>query len=280
MIATAALNVPRMWQQAAYMTQRLYQHRHLLWHQIKQELLEQHAGQMLGAAWPIVHPLFLMMIYTFIFSVVFVNRIGGTYELPLSYTAYIMSGLIPWLSIQLALNKSTTALTSNASLIKQVVFPVEILPVKTVLSTFLSMGITLGVLILYVLATTGSLPWTYLLIPVLLVIQAAWLIGFGLILAAVGTYFRDIRELTQMFSLAGMFLLPVMYLPAWVPPLFRPILYLNPFSYLIWCYQDALYFGRFEHPWAWVVSILFGAFIYCAGARIFLTLKHYFGEAL
>ena len=125
-MTVAAMNVPRLWQQGLYMTERLYCHRRLLWHQIKQELLEQHAGQMLGAAWPIVHPLFLMAVYTFIFSVVFVNRIGGTYDLPLDYTAYIMSGLIPWLAIQFALNKATTALTSNAGLIKQVVFPIEV----------------------------------------------------------------------------------------------------------------------------------------------------------
>ena len=279
-MAVAAMNVPRLWQQGLYMTERLYQYRRLLWHQIKQQLLEQHAGQMLGAAWPIVHPLFLMAVYTFIFSVVFVNRIGGTYNLPLDYTAYIMSGLIPWLAIQFALNTATTALTGNAGLIKQVVFPVEVLPVKTVLSTFLSLGITLMVLVVYVLATTGSLPWTYVLIPVLLVIHAVWIIGFGLLLAAVGAYFRDLRELTQMFSLAGMFLLPVIYLPTWVPALFRPILYINPFSYLIWCYQDVLYFGRIEHPWAWVVAVVFGALIYCTGARIFLALKHYFGEIL
>ena len=64
-------------------------------------------------------------------------------------------------------------------------------------------------------------------------------------------YFRDVKDFVQVFCIAGMYLMPVVYLPKMVPGVFRPLLNLNPFSYMVWCYQDACYFGRFEHPWAW-----------------------------
>ena len=65
-----------------------------------------------------------------------------------------------------------------------------------------------------------------------------------------------------------------------MPAIFRPIIYINPFSYIIWCFQDVLYFGRFEHPWAWPVVILGGITLYVLGSRSFQALKPYFGDAL
>ena len=79
------------------------------------------------------------------------------------------------------------------------------------------------------------------------------MVGFGFALAAVGVFFRDIRELVQMFVIAAIFLMPIVYLPGSVPGGFDEVIWLNPFTYMVWCYQDVLYFGRIEHPWAWVV---------------------------
>ena len=84
-----------------------------------------------------------------------------------------------------------------------------------------------------------------------------------------GTYFRDVKDFVQVFCIAGMYLMPVVYLPTMVPEIFRPLLYLNPFSYMAWCYQDACYFGRFQHPWAWPV-FMFGSLadVLCGLSRV------------
>jgi lipopolysaccharide transport system permease protein len=83
-----------------------------------------------------------------------------------------------------------------------------------------------------------------------------------------------------LFGSAGIYLLPVFYLPTWVPNLFRPLIYLNPFSHIIWCYQDVLYYGRFEHPWAWVVTLIFNFLIFSLGYRLFCKLKPMLGNVL
>jgi lipopolysaccharide transport system permease protein len=65
-----------------------------------------------------------------------------------------------------------------------------------------------------------------------------------------------------------------------VPSVFKPLLYANPFSYMIWCYQDVLYFGRFAHPFAWIVFMAFSMLSLYVGYRVFKKLKPYFGNVL
>jgi lipopolysaccharide transport system permease protein len=258
----------------------LTRHRDLTWEMAKRELSDRYAGQAFGLLWAIAHPIFMIGLYVFIFAFVFKMKIGGTVEMPLDYTTYLLSGLVAWMSFQEAMTKSCSAITGNAALVKQVVFPLEILPVKGVLASLFPQIISLVILIAYVLATHGSLPATYLLLPVLIAMQVMAMIGVAYILAPIGAYFRDIKDFVQLFALAGVYLMPVFYLPSWVPTLFKPLLYLNPFSYLIWCYQDALYFGRFEHPWAWVVTGTLSILSFIIGYRVFRKLKPGLGNLL
>ena len=258
----------------------LTRHHHLLWEMSKREITDKYVGQVFGVFWAIGHPLILMGIYVFIFAIVFKVRIGGTRELPLDYTTYLLSGLIPWFAFQETMSKASTAITGNASLVKQVVFPIEILPIKGGLSSFLTQIVATLALISYIILTHRSLPWTYILLPVLFFLQILAMIGVSFILGSVGTYFRDVKDFVQVFCVAGMYVMPIFYLPKWVPQLFKPILYINPFSYLAWCYQDACYYGRFEHPWAWGIFAVLSVGIFHLGYLVFRKLKVIFGNVL
>jgi lipopolysaccharide transport system permease protein len=246
----------------------------------KRDITDRYVGQAFGIFWTFGHPLFLMGLYVFIFGVVFKIKIDATLEMPLNYTTYLLSGLIVWLGLQESLVKSCTAITSNSSLVKQVVFPLEILPIKGVISSLFQQGVLLFSLVLYVFFSNGHLPWTYILLPILVFFQFLLLIGLSFLLSSVGVYFRDLKDFVQLFTVAGVYILPIVYLPTWVPKIFQPLLYMNPFSYLVWCYQDVLYFGRIEHPYAWVVNIILSIFIFIFGFRIFKSLKPMFGNML
>lgn len=242
----------------------------------RRELTTRHSGQFLGAFWAMGQPLFLMLLYVFVFAVVFKQRIGGTFELPLDYTIYILSGLVPWLTIMPALSVTCQSVTANGQLVKQFTIDPELFPLKDVLITFVFWTVGVGVIALYTLVRYQSLPWTYVLLPVALLIQFTTAIGFGLMLSSLTVFVRDLRELVQMLTTAGMYVLPVVYLPQWVPAAFRPILYANPFSYMVWVYQDVFYFGRIEHPYAWVVSAAIACLALAFGQRIFRRLQPYF----
>jgi lipopolysaccharide transport system permease protein len=255
-------------------------HRQLSLEMARREISDRYSGQIFGAFWAIGHPLFMMLIFVFIFAYVFKIKMGGTYELPRDFTTYLLSGLIPWMCFQESMAKGVTVIQAHANLVKQVVFPVEILPVKGVLASMVTMIIMLGILVVYVLAVDHSIPFTYVLLPLLLLLQFLGTVGVCFILASVGAYFRDLKDLVQVFSFAGLYMIPIFYLPVQVPHVLRPLLYANPFSYMVWCYQDAVYFGRFEHWWAWPVFAASSLGAFYVGYRTFRKLKIMFGNVL
>jgi lipopolysaccharide transport system permease protein len=258
----------------------LTRYRDLTFEMARREISDRYAGQAFGIFWAVGHPVFMIGLYIFIFSFVFRQKIGGTVDLPLDYTSYILSGMVAWLGFQESMIKSCSAITSNSSLVKQVVFPLEILPVKGVLASFFPQMVSLLILIAYVLITNGGLLLTYALLPVLMVLQLMAMIGVAYILSAFSAYIRDTKDFVQLYATAGVYLLPVFYLPAWVPQIFKPLIYFNPFSYMVWCYQDALFYGRIEHPLAWVVNIAISTLIFIVGYRTFRKLKQQFGTVL
>jgi lipopolysaccharide transport system permease protein len=232
----------------------------------KREISERYMGQILGTFWAIGHPLFIMAIFVFIFAYVFKIKTGGNLPVQLDYTTYLLSGFIPWMCFQESMSKGVTVILANSNLVKQVVFPIEILPVKGVLASLVTMLLMMVILVVYVLVTHRYLPYTYL--------------GVCFILSSVGTFFRDLKDVVQVFSFAGLYMIPIFYLPEQVPESLRPLLYANPVSYMIWCYQDVLYYGRFEHWWAWPVFITLSVGIFYVGYRIFRKLKIMFGNVL
>ena len=258
----------------------LSRHRELMFELARRDISDRYVGQAFGVFWAVLHPLFLMTIYVFIFAFVFKVKIDDALGIPRDYTIYILSGLIPWMAFQDSMNKSCTAVSGNAGLVKQVVFPIEVLPAKGVLSSFVTQFFSTGILIFYTIFTTKLLPVTYFLIPVLFLFQFMAMMGISYMLSAVGAYFKDIKDFVQLFGVAGMYAMPIFYLPGWVPELFKPVLYANPFSYLVWCYQDVFYFGEIVHPLAWGVNAVLSLIIFTLGYRFFRKVKPGFGSAL
>ncbi|BBD62248.1 putative ABC transporter permease protein [Nostoc sp. HK-01] len=261
----------------AYLFQR---HRQLILEMAKREITDRYKGQVLGNVWAILHPLTLMGVYIFIFVFVFKIKIGANRNLPFDYTTYILSGLIPWLSLQEILGKASTVIISHANLVKQLVFPIAILPIKSVVSSLINQLIFLLILIVYVSIAFQKIHLTFVLLPILLFIQSLMMIGIAYILSAIGVYFKDIKDFVQVFTVIGVYLLPIFYLPEQIPQLFQPLLYINPFSYIIWCYQDALYFGKFQHPFAWIAAIIMSHLVFAIGYKIFCKLQVMFGNLL
>jgi lipopolysaccharide transport system permease protein len=244
------------------------------------ELRTRYAGQLVGAFWIVGHPIFQMLVYIFIFGVVFKQRIGGTFDLPRDYTTYILSGLVPWLTLSTVLPNLCISVVNNAGLVKQFTFQTEALPIKDVLISLVFWTVGILIATIYELAVSSSLPWTYVLLPVVLMLNVLFTVGLGWVFSAIGVFVRDMKDVAVVLVTAGIYVLPVVYLPSWVPALFRPFVNFNPFSSLIWVYQDVIYFGRIEHPYAWLVFSVMSLFCFAFGVRLFQALKPYFGKAL
>lgn len=246
----------------------------------RREVVSRHAGQFLGTFWVVAHPLFQMALMVFVFGVVFRQRVGGTFDLPHDYTVYILCGLSAWLSLSPALTTSVVTIVNNAALIKQFTFDARVLPVKDVLISSIVWCVSIAVVMLYTLIVYRSWPWTYLLIPFVAILHFMTALGCAWVLAALAVFVRDLKDVLVLIVTAMIYLLPIVYLPSWIPEIFRPIVYLNPFSYLIWVYQDIFYFGRIEHPYSWLIASMFALLIFSSGYRLFKRLQSMFGSAL
>ena len=258
---------------------RLYTtHRRLIWELAKRDLRDRFAGQFFGVVWAVGHPLVLMALYVLVFVYIFPGRRGESSG-PRDFTISVLAGLIPWLTFQEVLANSATTITNNASLVKQVVFPIETLPVKAVLASTVSQLVATGFLVVYALGR-GALEWSLLFWPILFGFQLLAMAGACYLLSAIGVFFRDLKDFTQIFCAANLFLQPILYVPDHLPHVFRAVFYANPFSYMVWCYQDAIFFGEIAHPWAWVVYPVGSVALFYLGVRAFRKMKVGFGDVL
>lgn len=261
----------------------LTRYRHLTWELTRREITDRYSGQVLGPLWAIGHPLLLMSIYVFLFTYVFPHRWPEGADMPRGFPTYILAGLVPWMSFSDLMAKSSTVIVGSGGLAKQIAFPLETLPIKTVFGSFFSQ-IVASIALLFVMLLGGDgFPWTLALAPLLFLVQVLAMIGVCYVLAAVGVFFRDLKDVVQVFLTAGLFLAPILYLPTMVESVWAPLRYVllvNPFSHMVWCFQDVFYFGRFEHPISWWVFVGTSLAVWYAGSSLFSRLRHQFGDAL
>lgn len=258
----------------------LKKHRALIFEMARREISDRYSGQVFGMIWAVVHPAFLMAVYFFVFNVVFKIRLQDAADLPRDYTTYLLSGLVMWLTFMEVIAKSGTTISSNSALVKQVIFPIEILAVKTVCASLLSLAVSLAVLIIYSVIKYGTPPATYLLLPVVLIFHFMAMVGVAYFLSAIGVYFRDVKDFFQLFALVNIYIMPIFYLPGMVPGAFKYFVMLNPFSAFALVYQDMLFYGAIVHPWAWVAFVILSATFFVFGYGFFKKLKPMFGNAL
>ncbi len=222
----------------------LRRHLFLLRELVKRDFQGRYAGSLLGFAWSFVQPLWLLGLFTFVFSTVLKIRVVDAGNPGGHFSVYLFSGLLPWFAVQEGVMRSSTAITDNSVLVKKLRFPAEILVVAVVLAALLHEAIS-AVVFLVVLAALGDLAWGGL--PVLLValpLQVLLTLGLGLLLSAVQVFFRDTAQLLSMLFAGWFYLTPIVYSLSAVPARLQPWIELNPLTPLVVLYRQAFLSGQ------------------------------------
>ncbi|MBU6378574.1 MAG: ABC transporter permease [Gammaproteobacteria bacterium] len=238
------------------------------------------AGHGLGTLWVYLQPIVVVLTFMLIFGVVIGSRIAITSTFPGDYISYILVGLVPWLMTANALGRAPSVFISQSNLVKQVVFPIDALPVASTIACIVTFIPSFAILLGYKLFAGGGLSSLALLLPLVMAAHAILIIGVMLLLASITPFVRDLREIVTVYTTISMYFTPAIYLPDWVPEALRPALYVNPFSYVVWVYQDVLFFGRIAHPIAWVVMAVMTLAVFTYGYRVFTRVRPYLGNVL
>ncbi|SVA06573.1 uncharacterized protein METZ01_LOCUS59427 [marine metagenome] len=257
---------------------QLFRYRGLVQILVARELKARYRGSVLGFFWSFVNPLLLLLVYSFVFTVVMPR--GEQLETE-PYAVFLFCGLLPWTWFSSSLSDGASVLIVNGNLIKKVMFPAEILPVVSVVSNMVHFLFGLPILIGFLLFYSVPLRLSELVwFPVVLSVQFILTLGFAMSLAALTVHFRDIKDLLANVLTLWFFATPILYPMSFLPERGKFFMdYLNPFAHLAISYQEILFYdGPFGH-WKWLVVLaLGGVVLFFIGYALFDRLRDSFAE--
>ncbi len=227
------------------MAASLWRNRSLILALTKREVVGRYRGSVIGITWSFFNPITMLVIYTFVFSVVFKSRWGGDGdESKIVFAIVLFVGMIVHGLFAECLNRAPGLILSNVNYVKKVLFPLEILPWVAFGSALFHTAISLLVLLMAQLILTQQLMWTVLLFPFVLLPLIFATMGFAWFLAGLGVYVRDIGQITGMITTVLLFLSPVFYPVTALPEEFRPWLLANPLTFIIEQAREVLIWGH------------------------------------
>jgi lipopolysaccharide transport system permease protein len=218
----------------------IFRYRKMLAAITRVELAKRHAGSVLGMTWVVLQPALLLSVYIFVYMVVLRMRFEGFSRF--DYVLYVFCGLVPYLGFMEALTTGAMSIKQNIHLVKNVMLPIELIPVRSVIVGMASQFVSIG-FVLLLAAADRSLSWHVALLPLVVVLQVMWLAGLTWVLSSITVALPDITYFVNLFVFLLMFLSPIGYKPEMVPPGFGWIIYLNPIFYMTEMYRGTMLSG-------------------------------------
>jgi ABC-type polysaccharide/polyol phosphate export permease len=269
---------------------QLFRYRGLIQSLVVRDLKARYRGSVLGFFWSFINPLLLLSVYSFVFTTFLRHPSNPNDPHPLNpYAVFLFCGLLPWTWFSSALLESTSALIVGGNLIKKVLFPAEVLPIVSVLSTMvhfiLGLPILGAFLFYYEFIAPGSLIQLHAAelawLPVVLLVQLVLTLGIALLLSSLTVHFRDIRDLLGNLLQLWFFVTPIIYYVNEYPR-YKHLLDLNPFTHLAVSYQEILFFPEdaFGHR-SWLLALgAASVVVFLIGYWVFDRLRDSFAEAV
>ncbi|RFC39535.1 MAG: lipopolysaccharide transport system permease protein [Candidatus Nitrotoga sp. CP45] len=228
----------------------LWRNRQIIVQMTKREVVGRYKGSVMGLLWSFFNPILMLMMYTFVFSVVFKSRWGfGGEESKTQFAVLLFVGMIVHGLFSDVLNRAPSFILSNVNYVKKVMFPLEILPVIAMGAALFHSLISLGVLLAAFVLFNDYLHWTAVLAPFVLLPLVILTLGLAWILASLGVFLRDVGQTIGIITTVMMFLSPVFYPVTALPEEFRPWLMANPLTFIIEQAREVLIWGRLP-DWA------------------------------
>jgi lipopolysaccharide transport system permease protein len=210
---------------------------------VQREFRARYGNAVLGAAWSVLSPLAMILVYTVIFAQVMKSKLpGATSEY--AYSIYLCAGILTWGLFAEITARAQNVFLEQANLLKKISFPRICLPLIVVLNALLNFAIIFGLFTLFLLASGNFPGWPYLGIVPLLLIEVLFAIGLGIIVGVLNVFFRDVGQFFTIVLQFWFWFTPIVYSAAILPPGVRDLLALNPMAPLIAGFQAIFVDGR------------------------------------
>ena len=210
----------------------------------KRDVISRYRGSFAGLMWSFFNPLLMLVIYTFVFGVIFKSRWGSQTSNQFQYAIVLFAGLNINTFFSECANRATTVIVENTNFVKRVVFPLETLSWSVIGSGLFHLSVSTLVLLMIAPFIMGQIPWTVVLFPVVVACFLPFVAGTVWLLASLGVYFRDLKQLVGIVTMALMFLAPILYPMSLIPERYRVFVYLNPLTVIAQASQDVLIWGK------------------------------------
>jgi homopolymeric O-antigen transport system permease protein len=258
----------------------LVERRSLLFQLVRRDFEQRFVGSVAGWVWAIIHPLVLLMSWVFVFQICLGQKLapGGITG---NYTLYLFAGQLPWLLFSDTVLRSSNSLLEHSNLITKTVFPAEVVPVSVFLSSLISHGMALGLVVGAVALFENRISPLLVLLPVYTLLLGLFAVGLGWILASLQVYLRDTAQMVSVGLTFWFWLTPIFITEEQIPQSVRFLLTANPMAYLVRAYR-LLLLTSYRAPSLedFGMMSLFAVSTFVAGGLFFRHMKRGFADVL
>ena len=260
----------------------ILQNHRLIASMARRDILARYRGSFGDVFWTILNPLLLMATYFFVFGVVLRTRFGAD-QSSTSFALYFLAGMLPWLAFSEPAGRAPHVIAEHRNFVKKLIFPLETLPVNQVVAGLVTEVFATIVFLAALLLIRGAVPSTVAWLPLLLIPQLLFTLGFCWFLSALGVYMRDLGQIMGFLLTVWFFITPICYpetslstLPSEVFAILRK----NPFFVLVRGYRAIFLEGHAPEfvPLAklWGVALV----LFLAGHAWFYKLRKSFADVI
>ena len=229
----------------------IWAYRELLFFLTWRDVKVRYKQTVLGAAWAILQPLFMMIIFT-----IFFGRLAAVDSAGIPYPLFALAGLVPWTFFSNSITASGNSLVGSANLITKVYFPRLIVPAAAMLAGLVDFVLAFLLLCIMMVYYGVSLTTHIFFLPVVILLTTLFGLGVGTWMAALNVKYRDIRFALPFIIQLWLFVSSVILPSSSVPQKWRWLLMLNPMSAIIEGYRSSLLGLPFDWPALGIASFL------------------------
>ncbi len=248
----------------------LVRYRKVMLSTIRVEMAKRYSGSFLGMLWVLLYPALLLSVYLFVYLVVFKMRFPGYSRM--DYVLYVFCGLIPYIGFSEAITMGCVSIKQNMHLVKNVILPIELIPVRAVATSLPSQFVSMIILVALV-AMNGALSWQLAVLPLVILLQVMFLIGLVFILSSIAVALPDLVYFVNLFLLFLMFVSPIGFKPEMLPSSFSFMVYLNPIYYMVEVFRIAILGEQSRLFLVPAVFVLMSLCVFSAGCAFFYRFK-------